>query len=185
MARPAESEFTWMDVNSAIEDTLALVRYDGRASAINIISVSESSLPTVWLRRQNLEQVLLNVLLNALDAMAVEPAQEEHSLEIARGIRDGMIEIRISDTGTGMNDEVWQRAFEPFFTTKESGKGTGLGLYVSRQLMEEIGGAISAADNTGPGATVTIRLPISPADDVVGTGRFTLGEQGRENITLP
>ena len=182
MARPAESESTWLDVNQVIEDTLALVKYDGRAREVDIESTPDTDLPTVWLRRQNVEQALLNVFLNALDAMAADTAKPQHRLEVNRIVREGMIEIRISDTGPGMAEEVQARAFEPFFTTKEAGKGTGLGLYVSRQLIEETGGTIEIKCNQGPGVTVVTRLPIGPADDVAGTARNTKDQSVPKDI---
>lgn len=167
LVRPASNEYTWLDVNKVIDDTLALVRYDKRARAVDINSIPDNNLPTIWLKRQNLEQVLLNVFLNALDAMTSRTDEQRHILRVTREIEDGMIEIRVTDSGGGMSDEVCRRAFEPFFTTKESSRGTGLGLYISRNLIEEIGGTIVLENNADHGATVIIRLPVSPAKELV------------------
>ena len=169
LARPAGNECTWLDVNKIIDDTLSLVRYDKRARLVRIESISENDLPTVWLKRQNLEQVLLNVFLNALDAMASRTDKKERILRVTREIEDGMIEIQVIDNGIGMNEQIRQRSFEPFFSTKETGRGTGLGLYISRILVEEISGTIVLKDNMNNGTTVIIRLPVSHARELVAT----------------
>lgn len=79
-------------------------------------------------------------------------------LEITRSVKEGKIEIMISDNGTGINAETQKHIFEPFFTTKEAGKGTGLGLYISRNLLDEIGGTISLESEVGRGTTFTVRF---------------------------
>ncbi len=79
-----------------------------------------------------------------------------------------MIETRISDTGIGMSPEVCRRAFESFFTTKEIGKGTGLGLFISYNLITEIDGTIELQSQPGKGTTVLIRIPIRPKTDLIG-----------------
>jgi signal transduction histidine kinase len=78
-----------------------------------------------------------------------------------------MIEIRISDTGIGMSPQVCQRAFESFFTTKEIGKGTGLGLFISYNLVTEIDGTITLESELGKGTTMIIRIPIRPKRDLI------------------
>ncbi|MDT8301499.1 MAG: ATP-binding protein, partial [Sedimentisphaerales bacterium] len=80
--------------------------------------------------------------------------------------REGKVEIHISDTGIGMSPEVCKRAFESFFTTKEIGKGTGLGLFISYNLVTEVDGTLSMESEPGKGTTVTIRIPIRPKKDL-------------------
>lgn len=169
LARPARNEYTWMDVNKIIEDTLSLVRFDKRAQKVTVKNVADHNLPTVWLKRQNLDQVLLNVFINALDAMAARMGEQEHVLQVRTELKEGMIEIHTSDTGVGMTEETRRRAFEPFFTTKGSSQGTGLGLYISRNLIEEISGTIVLEAGSNQGMTVIIRLPVSPAKELVAT----------------
>ncbi len=94
--------------------------------------------------------------------------KQEHILEITREFRDEMIEIRVSDTGIGMSPPVARRAFESFFTTKEIGKGTGLGLFISYNLVTEIDGTIELESELGKGTTVIIRIPIRPKQDSIG-----------------
>jgi signal transduction histidine kinase len=137
--------------------------------SINIHNVSEKNLPMVWLNPQLLEQVLLNLFINALDAMSAKEGQEEHRLTVTRELRVGKIEIRVSDTGIGMNPDVCKRAFESFFTTKEIGKGTGLGLFISYNLLAEIDGTVSLESEPGEGTTVVVRIPIRPKGDLIGS----------------
>jgi signal transduction histidine kinase len=124
-------------------------------------------LPTVWLNPQHFEQVFLNIFINALDAMNARQNEQEHVLEITRELQDGMIEIRTSDTGIGMSPEVCKRAFESFFTTKEIGKGTGLGLFISQNLVTEVDGTIALESELGKGTTVIIRIPTRPKKDLI------------------
>jgi signal transduction histidine kinase len=86
---------------------------------------------------------------------------------MTRELKDGMIEIRTSDTGVGMSPEVCRRAFESFFTTKEIGKGTGLGLFISYNLVTEVDGTIALESEPGKGTTVIIRIPPRPKKDLM------------------
>ena len=169
LSRPATAEYKWVDVNEVIDNTLSLVKFDKRMQSINIHNVSEKNLPMVWLNPQLLEQVLLNLFINALDAMSAKEGQEEHRLTVTRELRVGKIEIRVSDTGIGMNPDVCKRAFESFFTTKEIGKGTGLGLFISYNLLAEIDGTVSLESEPGEGTTVVVRIPIRPKGDLIGS----------------
>ena len=128
--------------------------------AVVVRNSSAPDLPMIWLNPQLFEQVLLNVFINALDAMKAGKQKHQHVLEITQELKDAMLEIRIADTGVGMSAEVCKRAFESFFTTKEIGKGTGLGLFISYNLVTELGGAIELKSAQGKGTTVIIRIPI-------------------------
>jgi C4-dicarboxylate-specific signal transduction histidine kinase len=169
LSRPATSEYKWTDINEMVDNTLSLINFDKRARSVKIENIASPNLPTVWLNPQNFEQVLLNILINALDAMNAKPGQSERILRITRESKNGMIEIRISDTGVGMNPEVCRRAFESFFTTKEIGKGTGLGLFISYNLLTEVDGTIELESDPGRGTTVIIRLPGSPKKDLISS----------------
>ena len=160
LARPATSEYKWSDINMLIEGTLSLVKFDRRSQNVEIKSVPNTDLPVVWLNPGNFEQVLLNITVNALDAiLAKGDCDGQNYIEVTSQFNDGMIEIKITDTGIGMEPQVCQRAFDSFFTTKEIGKGTGLGLYISYNLVNEIDGTISLDSEIGKGTTVTIRIP--------------------------
>ncbi|MCP4607457.1 MAG: GHKL domain-containing protein [Planctomycetes bacterium] len=166
LSRPATSVYKWVDINELIDNTLSLVKFDKRMQLITIRNAVANDLPMVWLNPQLLEQVLLNIFINALDAMNAMPDKKEHTLEITRQSRDGKVEIHVRDTGIGMSPEVCKRAFESFFTTKEIGKGTGLGLFISYNLVTEVDGTLSMESEPGTGTTVTIRIPIRPKKDL-------------------
>ncbi len=165
--RPPSSEYRWADVNQSVHNTLSLVRFDKRAQNVTIVDTHNPALPMVWLDPQNLEQCLLNIVINALDAMEAKGAGPEHRLEVVKTCKDEMVEIRISDTGVGMSPEVCRRAFESFFTTKEISKGTGLGLFVSYNLITEIDGTIELQSEPGQGTTVIVRIPVRPKKDLL------------------
>ncbi len=167
LSRPATSEYRWIDINELIDNTLSLVKFDRRVKSVTIKNVAGANLPMVWLNPQHFEQVLLNIFINALDAMNAKQEVLQHVLKITRESKDGMIEVRINDTGIGMSPEICKRAFESFFTTKEIGKGTGLGLFISYNLVTEIDGTITLDSELGKGTTIIIRIPVRPKKDLV------------------
>ncbi len=168
LSRPATVEYKWTDINELIDSTLSLVRFDRRMRSITIKNIASPDLPMVWLNPQHFEQVLLNIFINALDAMNAKHGEQEDILEITRDFKDEMVEIRVSDTGIGMSPQVCRRAFESFFTTKEIGKGTGLGLFISYNLVAELDGTIALESEPGNGTTVIIRISTRPKKDLIG-----------------
>jgi len=160
LSRPSTGEYKWTDINSLIENTISLINFDKRANSVTIDNNSTIDLPRLWLNPQHFEQVLLNIFINALDAMNAKPYEAEHVLSITRALKNDFIEIRISDTGIGMSPEVCERAFDSFFTTKEIGKGTGLGLFISRNLVREVDGTVELESEPGKGTTVIIQIPV-------------------------
>jgi len=166
-ARPATSEYKWVNVNESVHDTLALIRLDKRAAGITITDVYNAELPMVWLDPQNLEECLFNIAINALDAMEAKGPGHDHRLDVTKTVKNEMVEIRIGDTGVGMNPETCRRAFESFFTTKEIGKGTGLGLFISSNLITEMDGTIELESEPSKGTTAIIRIPVRPRKDLL------------------
>ncbi|MHC4704371.1 MAG: sensor histidine kinase, partial [Planctomycetota bacterium] len=162
LSRPATSEYKWTDINSLIDSTLSLINFDKRAQSVTIANTAGADLPMMWLNPQHLEQVFLNIFINALDAMNAKKDVQEHTLKIITKCRNDVVEIRVSDTGIGMKSEICKRAFESFFTTKEIGKGTGLGLFISYNLVTEVDGTIKLESEIGKGTTVIIRIPLRP-----------------------
>jgi len=169
LSRPATGEYKWTDLNSLIENTLSLINFDKRAHSVTIDNIAVLDLPKVWLNPQHFEQVFLNIFINALDAMNSKPHKGEHHLGITRALKDDVIEIRISDTGIGMSPEICKRAFDSFFTTKEIGKGTGLGLFISHNLITEVDGTIELESEIGKGTTVIIQIPLRTRRELIGT----------------
>jgi signal transduction histidine kinase len=168
LSRPATVEYKWTDLNDLIDNTLSLIKFDKRVRSVIINNVSNSDLPLVWLNPQLFEQVLLNIFINAFDALNAKQGDDiERVLEVTREHENGIIEIRIRDTGIGMSPQIARRAFESFFTTKEIGKGTGLGLFISFNLVTEIDGTITLESEPDKGTTVIIRIPIRPKKDLI------------------
>jgi len=174
LSRPTAVKYEWADINELIDNTLSLVKFDKRMQSITIENITNPDLPAVWLNPQFFEQVLLNIFINALDAINAKQGEQEHALKVARESKDGMVQIRVCDTGIGMSPEVCRRAFESFFTTKESGKGTGLGLFICYNLVSEIDGTIAIESEPGKGTTVIIRIPIMPKKGLIGNGQRDL-----------
>ncbi len=167
LSRPATREYKWTDINELIESTLSLVKFDKRMASITVKNATVSGLPTVWLNPQLFEQVLLNIFINAIDAMEARKDEREHILEITKESKDAMVEIRIRDTGVGMSPQVAKQAFESFYTTKEIGKGTGLGLFITYNLLSEINGTIELESEQGKGTTAIIRIPVGPQKNLL------------------
>lgn len=167
VARPAAAEYKWVDINEVIRNVLSLIRFDKRAQVVTITDIHNPELPMVWLNPQNLEQCMINVVINALDAMDAKGPGPDHRLDIAKTVRDEKVEICVTDTGVGMSPDVCRRAFESFFTTKEISKGTGLGLFISYNLISEVDGTIELQSEPGRGTTVVIRVPVRPKKDLI------------------
>lgn len=153
------------DVEAAIADTVALVRPQKGFYDVKLRTDVQKGLPPVRLSHERFVQVLLNLLMNAADAC---PSGGEVFLR-ARATEDengsggakGGVEVSVTDSGPGVSVEMKERLFEPFATTKEVGKGTGLGLAVSRGLVEAAGGSLSLDESYTKGARFVIRLPLA------------------------
>ena len=126
-----------------------------------------------WVNSQEIKQVFLNLVVNALDSM-----EEGGKLTISSGRRAGMAELVFHDTGCGMTPEVLENLFEPFFTRSRTGKGTGLGLSISHRIITQHGGEIEATSpGPGQGSTFVVRLPIDPPIDAQAGGEGVDPEQ--------
>jgi two-component system NtrC family sensor kinase len=168
-----------VDVRRILEDTLALRDYDLTLHNIAIDRTFAHTIPAVVADAHQLEQVFLNIINNAVDAML------EHSrggrLEVEIATRSGQITIRVRDTGPGIKEI--NRIFDPFYTTKAVGKGTGLGLSICYGIIKEHGGDIRAFNHPDGGAVLEVLLPTAgsepmPAEPSV-IGRHTIPLQGR------
>ena len=146
-----------VNLNEVIDHTIPLLQYQISMQDIEIIKEYATDLPLLMVDRDQLQQVFVNLILNAVQAM---PAGGQ--LTLRTGLRQGQIAIDIADTGMGIPEENLGHIFDPFFTTKGVGKGTGLGLSVSYGIVERHGGAILVDSQLGLGTTFTILLPIEP-----------------------
>jgi len=153
-SRLGSSEFKDVDINRLIDDSLALLNHLLESSRIRIQSRYDFSLPPVYGNTGKLQQVFVNLFLNARDAM---PSGGE--LAVRTGMTESMVVVDISDTGTGIAEENIRRIFDPFFTTKSVGRGTGLGLAVTYGIIQEHGGGIFVDSSSGKGTRFTVKLP--------------------------
>ena len=143
------------DLNELVRSVTDLMAPVLVAKRIACSFAIDSVLPKVRVDGHQIQQVLLNLLTNAVDAM---PAGG--SLLVETAVVAGAVLLRVADSGPGIPPDARERIFEPFFTTKERGKGAGLGLPISRQIVETHGGTIQVADNPNGGATFEVRLPL-------------------------
>jgi signal transduction histidine kinase len=159
-ARPQPLKRDFVDIAVELRRAAALLR--GKAVRLGIeisIRISEG-LPLLYADAHNMQQVFLNLLVNAIDALDLTDAGSERAIRIEAEAVESELVIRISDTGPGMKPELLARIFEPFVTTKDVGKGTGLGLAVCRRIVEEHGGSIEASSEESRGSVFTIRFTV-------------------------
>jgi len=155
-ARQREPSFEELDLASLVQDTVAMVRRQAAVTNKRIVLDLAPGLPGVQADRQMLQQVILNLLTNALDAI-----EDEGEVRITALPAPGQVEVLVRDTGSGIPPEHLAKVLDPFFTTKEVGKGTGLGLAISQGIMEQHGGSIEVrSDGVGKGTTVAVRIPV-------------------------
>jgi two-component system NtrC family sensor kinase len=155
-SRQSDATLEELEVNAVIEQTLALVGQQASFLNVTVERHLAPGLPPVAADRSQLQQVILNILVNAVQAMG-----ERGTLTLTtRGGADGReVEIAIADTGCGIPPDVIDRIFDPFFTTKQGGQGTGLGLAIAYGIVTRHRGHISVQSEVGRGTTFTIRLP--------------------------
>jgi C4-dicarboxylate-specific signal transduction histidine kinase len=159
-AHPVESRRQTVPVNDLVSRVIDLVRYDKRVARVKIQTELATDAGAIEVLPQAMEQVLVNLIVNALDAVS---GVAEPKVIVRTARRDGACSIEVTDNGHGIQPHHMRRLFEPFFTTKPVGKGTGLGLSISYSLMQRQGGAIAVRSTPGRGATFTVRVPASHA----------------------
>ncbi|MGA9507648.1 MAG: PAS domain S-box protein [Candidatus Sulfotelmatobacter sp.] len=143
-----------LDVNGIIREMIILLREKANLNSISIRTEIDSGLPLITADRVQLQQVLMNLILNGIEAM--KDAKGELTVTSSR-TEDGQVLIAVSDSGIGLPSGDVDRIFEAFFTTKA--QGTGMGLSISRKIIETHGGSLWASANAGPGATFQFTLP--------------------------
>lgn len=161
--RPGTPEFTLINVNELVKTTLFFTSQHPESKNIHRIKELTKSLPVVCADEKQVQQVLFNVILNAIQAMPgggtlhIETDQVQHN-----GAQ--FVQIQIIDSGNGISEDELEEIFVPFHTTKN--QGTGLGLPICRQLMAQNDGSIAVASKVGHGTTVTIELPVTATDGI-------------------
>jgi PAS domain S-box-containing protein len=157
MLRKGEERVEPLDMTDIVQDVLKLARSDLLNHGVTVSTELSSELPHIAGDRVQLLQVLLNLVLNGIDAMAKEPRERRRLVFGTERKDDGEVHIWVTDSGAGIREEQTDRVFEPFFTTKSS--GMGLGLSVCRTIISGHGGRIWATNNAVKGATLHLGLP--------------------------
>jgi two-component system NtrC family sensor kinase len=154
-ARKMEPRLEDVDVNDTIHQTITILENHARINNIDIQVNLADTIPIIAGDQAQLQQVFLNLISNAIDAIGSNGAVEVDSQR-----RDDVIVVNIRDDGPGLSEEKMRKIFDPFYTTKESGKGTGLGLWVSHSIISKMGGSIQVKNNPDKGAVFTVEIPI-------------------------
>ncbi len=155
-SRPSTHEVKEVSINLVVREALNIVQYGKKARSIKFNVALEENMPFVLAVHDQVLQVFLNILMNAVDASMGNP---DSSISIMTKQSDEKVEISISDNGTGIAEHHLGKVFDPFFTTKEVGKGTGLGLWVSLGIIRNFGGDIHVESEMGKGTTFNVRMP--------------------------
>jgi len=161
-ARPQKPERKPVSVNTLVESVLEIVAYPLRTNNIEVVTRLGQELPLVMADGNQIQQVLLNILNNA--RQAIEASRPAGRIAIITSTLGTRVRIVIEDNGPGIPKEILPRIFNPFFTTKGVGKGTGLGLSLCYGIIKEHGGSITPVSRNGEGATFTIELPAIEAN---------------------
>jgi len=155
LARVRDSDFQEVDINGLMLETLSLLDHQFRNTHIDVKLDLDPVLPSTLANGGKLQQVFMNLFLNAKDSMP-----EGGQLWVRTHCEDSQLVVRIEDTGTGISDEDIKNIYDPFFTTKELGKGTGLGLSVCYGIIQEHSGRISVESRPGLGSSFRVQLPL-------------------------
>ena len=160
-ARKRHTTRAMVDLNLVVRETLALRSYEQRVSNIVIIDAMAAGLPQVFADPHQVKQVLLNLVINAEQAMLSAHGRGTLVVRTWQEAEQEFVLLEVSDDGPGIPDDVQARIFDPFFTTKDVGKGTGLGLTVAYAIVQEHGGRIAVNSNPGGGAVFRVAFPSS------------------------
>jgi Amt family ammonium transporter len=166
-SHPGSAERKLADINRAIETTITVARNAWKYVA-DVVTDLDPALPPVPCLPAELNQVILNLLVNAAHAIADvvgKDSGKKGRITVSTRHDGTCVEIRLTDTGSGIPEAIRQRVFDPFFTTKEVGKGTGQGLAIARSVVvDKHGGTITFETETGKGTTFIVRLPLHASD---------------------
>jgi len=155
-SRTGGAEFAEVNLNSVIEDTLTLVEHPCRTARVTVLKTLQPDLPLIRGSTNRLQQVFLNLFMNARDAMP-----NGGMLEVRTFAQNGAVEVEVTDTGMGIPREHLHRIFDPFFTTKATGRGTGLGLSLSYGIVKEHAGKIEVRSTPGKGTSFRLEFPVA------------------------
>ncbi|MGB2816721.1 MAG: ATP-binding protein, partial [Burkholderiaceae bacterium] len=160
--QPPANKPAMIDVNAIIRSTCKFVQYDRRLRSVELDLDLYKELPAVVAIADHVTQVLMNLLINAADALADVTARKP-AIRIATYRGNDEVVMTVADNGGGMDSETLARAFDEAFTTKSADNGRGLGLFLCRSLLERSGGRIELQSTVGDGTTAIVRFPLRPA----------------------
>jgi signal transduction histidine kinase len=160
-ARKRQTTRAMVDVNQVVRETLALRAYEQRVTNIAVIVALATGLPQVFADGQQVQQVLLNLIINAEQAMLSANGRGVLVVRTWHDPHQESVILEINDDGPGIPDDLQPKIFDPFFTTKEVGQGTGLGLTVAYAIVQEHGGRIRLESRSSAGASFYVELPIT------------------------
>ncbi|WP_025036483.1 PAS domain S-box protein [Bradyrhizobium sp. DOA9] len=162
LAKRSDIEMVPLDANAVVREAVALVQREMASHAVSVRMELSSALPKIFGDRIQLQQVLINLIMNGIEAME-DVLDRPRELAIrSQASGDGAMQMSVSDCGGGISEQAIDRLFTPFFTTKTS--GMGMGLSICRSIIEAHGGRLSAIPNQGRGATFQITLPLHQED---------------------
>ena len=156
LARPGPDHVGSLDLNAAVRDVVAMLRGAGKLRGIDVVLAVPDDPLSVTVNRTRIEQIMVNLVVNAVDAIVDKGTI---TIEIHPSSDNSRVVCTVTDTGSGMSNEVLERIFEPFFTTKPEDKGTGLGLPVAREIVASYGGKLEVTSEVGRGTKFTFDLP--------------------------
>ena len=169
VGRNPKGQRRWIDLKQAVERGVAICQCQIKKTVNSFEVDIAEDLPVVFTEPDTLEQVLVNLLINAAQATDKEESWVRLTARWSNG-GGRCVMIEVSDNGCGMDEDTKEKIFEPFFTTKTSGKGTGLGLFVSHNLIEELGGRIEVESEPGKGSSFRVVL----CDVTIGPSKRSL-----------
>lgn len=155
----ASREKANFDINQAIQDALRIVEAQLKNSRIEL-SLSQKTSAIVFGHEKEFQQAIINIILNARDAILAQK-KDLGKISISEHIEGNFVHIRIEDNGTGIPESIIEKIFDPYFTTKTQQQGTGIGLYMSKMIIEKNMEGILSASNNDVGASILIQLPLS------------------------
>ncbi len=170
-ARKTDPALKRVQLNQVIDEVISLSEQRAKFSNVKIISKLDSALPEIAVSPSEIQQVLLNLINNSVDAME----QSGGSIEIRTSRTDAQIIVEVTDNGPGIPKANLARIFDPFFTTKPVGRGTGLGLSICYGIIKKAGGEITATSQVGAGTTFRICIPLSTGSGI---------DSGPDNLRL-
>jgi len=160
-ARRMEPHREEVDLNKVLQQTLELLDNHARNNNIEILTEFKENLPVISSDQSQLQQVFLNLISNALDAI-----EKDGRISVQTASRDGYLYVSITDNGPGIPKHLQSKLFDPFFTTKATGTGTGLGLSISYNIVEKLGGSLEFESQEGQGTTFIVTLPVTVPEKI-------------------